>query len=175
MEKNIVSRRTVSVMVLVIMTLAMTAVSFAGSGISLRKAEKIALKDAKVKRAQVKHFESERDGGKYEVEFVKKSNGAEYSYEITKKGKIREKSVEYVYEKNSSTEKIGKKAARKKAARHSGVSYKKVKKGSCRYEYDTDDKEGKYEIKFKSGKYKYEYDILAPTGTVMEYEKKRIK
>lgn len=166
-------RRITAAAALIVMTIAMTVSSFAASGISLKKAEKIALKDAGVKRSQVKNFESERDGGKYEVEFVKKSNGTEFSYEISQKGKILEKSVDYVYEKNSSTDKIGKKAARKKAAAHSGVSYNKVKKGTCRYEYD--DGEGKYEVNFKSGKYRYEYDILAPNGTVMEYDRKLIK
>ena len=96
-----------------------------------------------------------------------------FDYEITKKGTIREKSVEYKYKKNSSKAKIGSKAARKKAAKHSGVSYNTVKKGTCTYEYSNKKKEGKYEVKFKTKKYKYEYEILAPNGTVMEYDKKR--
>ncbi len=168
--KNI--RKAAAVGVLIAVTIVMTVTSFAGSGITKKDAEKIALRDAGVKRSQVKRFESEREHGKFEIEFVKKSDGTEFGYEITKKGKVSEKSVEYVYEKNHSTDKIGKKAARKKAAKHSGVSYNKVKKGTCRYEYDNEDKEGKYEVTFKSGGYRYEYDILAPTGTVMEYDKK---
>ena len=164
--------RTAAVMVLIVMTLAMTVSSFAASEITLDEAEKIALKDAKVTRSEVKRFESERDGGKYEVEFKKKSNGTEFEYVITKTGKIRKKSVDYVYKKNHSKAKIGIKAARKKAAKHSGVSYNKVMKGTCRYESEREDREGKYEVKFTSGGYSYDYDILAPNGKVMEYEKK---
>ena len=55
-----------------------------------------------------------------------------------------------------------------------GVSYNTVKKGTCTYEYSRKKKEGKYEVKFRSGGYKYEYEILAPNGKVMEYEKKLI-
>ncbi len=172
MKNSAGMRRFAAVMVLIVMTLAMTAASFAGSGISRKAAENKALKDAKVKRSQVTRLESEKDGGVYEIEFVKKSNGAEFSYEITTKGKIREKSVDYNYKRNSSKSKIGKTAARKKAAKHSGVSYNKVKKGSCIYSYDHEDREGKYELHFTSGSYRYEYDILAPTGAVMEYSKK---
>ena len=106
--------RTAAVMVLIVMTLAMTVSSFAASEITLDEAEKIALKDAKVTRSEVKRFESERDGGKYEVEFKKKSNGTEFEYVITKTGKIRKKSVDYVYKKNHSKAKIGIKAARKR-------------------------------------------------------------
>lgn len=176
MESRKYLKKIVTVGILIIMTLAMTAASFAESGItkiSKKDAEKIALKDAGLKRTEVKRLESEYDDGKYEVDFTRKSNGTEYDYEITKKGTIREKSVEYKYKKNSSKAKIGRKAARKKAAKHSGVSYNTVKKGTCTYEYSNKKKEGKYEVKFKTKKYKYEYEILAPNGTVMEYDKKR--
>ena len=68
--------------------------------------------------------------------------------------------------------KIGKDAARKKAAKASGVSLKIVKQGTCRYDYDHDDREGSYKVKFKKGNYRYEVEILAPTGAIMEFEKK---
>ena len=177
MESRKYLKKMTTVGILIIMTLAMTAASFAESGITnitRKDAEKIALKDAGLTRSEVKRLESEYDDGKFEVDFTRRSNGAEYDYEITKKGKIREKSVEYRYKKNSSKAKIGKKAARKKAAKHSGVSYNTVKKGTCTYEYSRKKKEGKYEVKFRSGGYKYEYEILAPNGKVMEYEKKLI-
>ena len=37
--------------------------------------------------------------------------------------------------------------ARKKVAKFSGISYKTISKGTCRYEYD--DGEGTYEVRFK--------------------------
>ena len=50
---------------------------------------------------------------------------------------------------------------------------KVIKKGTCKYEYEKN--EGTYEVKFRSGKYKYDYEVLAPTGKVIEYEKKYVK
>ena len=120
----------------------------------------------------VHYYDSE--DGIYEIEFVKNSNGKEYSYEISAStGKILEKSVDIKYKRNSSREKIGKKAARKKVAKYSGISYKTIKKGSCHYEYD--DGKGVYEVKFKKGNRRYEYDVLAPTGKIIEYNWELIK
>ena len=165
-------KRIITAIMAVVMVLSMSVSVFAASKISEKKAVKIALKSAKVTKAQVYLLESEYDEGKYEVEFTKKSNKAEYSFDISKKGKILEKSIDFRYKKDHSKEKIGKAAAQKKAAKITGVSLEKVKKGTCRYEYDTDDREGKYEVKFKTGSYKYDVDVLAPTGAIMEYDKK---
>ena len=35
--------------------------------------------------------------------------------------------------------------------------------------------EGKYEVKFRKGSYKYEYDVLAPTGQIISFEKELIR
>ena len=63
---------------------------------------------------------------------------------------------------------ISKTAARKKVAKFSGISYKIISNGTCRYEYD--DGEGTYEVRFKRNGRSYEYDVLAPTGKVIGYE-----
>ena len=83
-------------------------------------------------------------------------------------GRIIKKSVDLRYTRNSSKKKIGAVAARKKVAKHSGISYKVISKGTCRYEYD--DGEGVYEIKFKTSVRAYEYEVLAPTGKIIEYQ-----
>ena len=102
------------------------------------------------------------------------STGTKFEYEINRCcGKITEKEVKYCYKHCSSKTKIGKKAARKIVAKAAGVSIKKVKKGSCKYKYKNN--EGYYKVKFRKGKYKYEYKVLAPTGTIMGYERERVK
>lgn len=152
------------------------SVSVFAAGISSNDAAlKKALKNAGLKKSQVKLIEVEYDSDDdaYEVEFTKKSNGKEFNYDISaESGKILEKSVEYKYKRNSSHKKIGKKAAMKKVAKFSGISLKTVKSGTCTYEYD--DNEGVYEVKFEKGNRRYEYDVLAPTGKVIEYEWKLI-
>lgn len=67
----------------------------------------------------------------------------------------------------------GTKSARKKAASLTGVKYKTVKKGSCKYKYKK--KQGKYTVKFKSGGYRYEVEVLAPTGAIIELEMEATK
>ena len=64
-------------------------------------------------------------------------------------------------------------AARKKVAKRSGISYKIISKGTCRYEYD--DGEGVYEIKFRTGGKAYEYEVLAPTGKIVEFDWELLK
>ena len=165
--------RRVSVITLaVIVVIAMSASAFAGS-MTKKEAVKKALKDAHTSKDKVYALEAELDDGKYEIEFTKKKNDAEYEYEISKSGRILEKSVDYVYKHSSSKNKIGKKAARKKVAKFSGIKYSIIKKGTCTYEYD--DNEGTYEVKFKKGHYKYDYEVLAPTGKIIEYSKDYVK
>lgn len=161
--------------VLIVMTVSMTATSFAQADVTKKEAVKIALRNAGLKKAEVCRLDAEREHGKYEVEFVSKADKTEFEYEISKKGTILDKAVDYRYEPSHSREKIGRNAARKKAAKHSGVSYNTVKKGTIIYEWSSGKKEGKYEINFKTAKYRYEYEILAPTGEVMEFEKELIK
>ena len=164
-------RTAVALFAALAMVMTMSVSVFAGSITDNSAALNAALKNAKLKKSQVKRIEVEyeKDDGVYEVEFTKKSNGKEYGYEIAADtGTIVKKSVEYKYRKNSSHKKIGKKAARKKIAKFSGISYKIISKGTCRYEYD--DRKGVYEVKFTKGSRVYEYEVLAPTGKILEYE-----
>ena len=89
---------------------------------------------------------------------------------MKKTGRIVEKDVDFVYARNSSRAKIGKKAAITKVAKISGIARRIVKSGTCRYQYD--DGKGTYEVKFITGNYKYEYELLAPNGKLIEISKK---
>ena len=158
------------------MVITMSVAAFAGAITDNDAALKKALKNAGLKKTEVKRIDVEYDSkdGAYEVEFTQKSNGKEFDYEIAAAtGTITKKSVDYRYKRNSSHKKIGKTAARKKVAKFSGISYKIISSGTCRYEYD--DRQGSYEVKFTKGDRRYEYDVLAPTGKIIEYEWRVIK
>lgn len=162
-------KRLVSVVLAVIMVMAMSSSVFA-AGTSSKGAQKIALKNAKLTKAQVKSIivKYDKKDGEYDVKFVRKSNGAKYDYEIRKSnGRIIEKSIDYKYKRNNSRKKVGKAAAQKAAARIAAVKLGVVQKGNCKYEYD--DGEGIYEVEFRNGNYKFDIEILAPTGKVIDY------
>lgn len=182
-EQGVITERTevhdmkkiARIMLAMMMVLMMSMTAFADT-ITEETAVGTALKSAKLSKSEVKRIEAEFDDedNVYEVEFIRKSNNADYSFEISAQdGKIREKSVEYKYKRNSSKKKIGKVAAMKKVAKFSGISYKTIKKGTCKYKYSK--KQGKYEIKFTKGSRKYEYEVLAPTGKIVEWEWKLIR
>lgn len=157
-----------------IVAIAMCTPAFACS-ISKSKALDKALKNEGLTKAQVKVLKLKKESKKqYEVKFIKLSTCTEYEYELNAcNGKITEKEVKYCYKRCSSKSKIGKKQARKIVAKASGVSVKKIKKGSCKYKYKGN--KGYYKIKFRSGKKKYSYKVLAPTGAIMEYEWERVR
>lgn len=155
-----------------VMVATMSTAAFAASNIGQNGAIEKALKSASTSKSKVRGLECEYENGKYEIEFTKKSNGAEYSFDISKGGRILEKNVEYSYKHNYSNKKIGKKAARKKVAKSSGFDLSVIEKGKCYFEYD--DGEGRYEVNFTKGNYRYEYDLLAPTGKIIEYSRKYI-
>ena len=161
-----------TVLVTAILTMALATTAFAGT-ISGKDAVKTALHDAGFCKSQVSNIEVERDKTSIEVEFVCKKTKAEYEYEIAKNGGgILEKNVEYRYKHNCSKAKVGKKAALKKVAKFSGVKYSIVKKAKCTYKYKKN--EGTYTVKFRYRGCKYEYELLAPTGKVIEWEMDRI-
>ena len=169
-------KRLMTIVLSLMMVLAMSATAFA-AGISESHAQKKALKSAGLSKSQLRSIEIDIDDdtGNYEVEFIRKSNKAEYDFEIdSDSGKVVKKSIEYRYKKNTSKDKIGKTAARKKAAKYTGIKLSTIKKGTCYYDYDDDDRVGKYEIKFTKGNYKYDLEILAATGKVIDYEKELI-
>lgn len=166
-------KRSMIIVLSLIIAMTMSVTAFADS-VTEQDAYNSAVNDSGVDPSQIALIESEFEKGKYEFEFIDQATGDEYSYEVmAASGNIVEKSVDFVYERNTSKAKIGKKNARKAVAAFSDISYKVVKKGKCRFERDN--KEGKYEIKFKKGGYRYEYEVLAPTGEITDYEWEMIR
>ena len=143
------------------------------SAVSGKGALAIALEDAGLAKSKVSGIEIENEKRVFEVEFVKKKDGTEYNYDISKSGGvILEKEVDFVYNRNKSKAKVGKKAALKKVAAFSGIKGLVAKGAACTYKYKK--KEGVYKVKFAHKGYKYEYKLLAPTGKVIEWEMERI-
>ncbi|MBR2673944.1 MAG: PepSY domain-containing protein [Mogibacterium sp.] len=149
-----------------IMVLAMSSSVFAAD-IGIEAAKRKALKNAGVSRTSITRLSAKNDDGVYEIKFRKKKGGAKYSYDIASDGTILEKSIDYRYRRNYSRYRIGRNRAQQIAAKKAKVKLSKVKRGSCSFDYD--DGMGKYEIKFRSGKRKYDIDILAATGEVTDY------
>ena len=163
-------RRTGAIVLAIIMSFAMSAAAFADTMTEDAAVQK-ALKDAKLDASKVKLLEVELDkkSNSYEIEFIQASNRTEFDYEIAAdSGIILEKSVDFMFKDSKSKKKIGKAKARKIVAKASGVSLTAINKGSCKYTYKK--KHGKYELKFKSGSYRYQYELTAKTGRIMEYE-----
>lgn len=152
-----------------ILSLTMSATSFAASGISTQGAIDKALKNANLSKSKVVALEAEYDDGKYEVEFIKKSNGAEYSYEYSKSGKLIEKSVDYNRTPNHGAKKLSKSEAINKVVKFGGFKKATVSKGSCRL--TNDDGQKIYEVRFNNTNYRFEYEVHAVTGKILEYSK----
>lgn len=134
-----------------------------------QEAATVALKDAGLAKSQINGLKIKRDGKKYEVTFIDRNNKTEYEYDIASgNGRILEKSVEYAHKRNSSTKKIGKTKALKAVSKFSGFKLKTVGSGKCRYKLD--DGEWIYKVTFKSGRYKYEYEVQAASGKIIEFE-----
>ncbi|MDO4870089.1 MAG: hypothetical protein Q4A65_07410 [Bacillota bacterium] len=161
-------KRLMVIVLSLVVAMSMSVTAFADS-ITEEDAYNAVVLDSGVDPANVVLIESEFDDTSYEIEFIDSATGTDYSYEVmAASGNIVEKSVEFKVKKNTSKKKIGKKKARKIAANHSGISYKVVKKGKCKFEREH--KQGKYEVKFRANGYKYDYEILAPNGKIKEYE-----
>ncbi len=163
-------KKMITFIIAITLVMSMSVGALAAS-VTSKQALDTALKDAKLKKSLARYIEVEyeKDDNEYSVEFVKNKNKAEYDYEIdATTGAIKSKSVELKYTWNSSRKKVSKTKARKKVAKHSGISYNTIKEGSCKYEYD--DGEGKYEIHFTTDDRRYEYEIQAATGKVIGYE-----
>ncbi len=146
----------------------------AAAAVTEDEAVAAALADAGLNEESVSGLQSERDGKCYEIEFADAKTGDRYEYEIyASSGTIKEAEVEYAHRRNTSRKKITRTEALKIASKASGVSLSTVKKGSCKYKKD--DGEWIYKIRFTSGSYRYEYEILAPTGQIIEYSRTRRK
>ncbi len=168
-EMTVMKRTGPAAVGAVILAMVMSITVYAAA-LSPEQAERKALKDAGLKRSQVCGMETELEGKNYDIEFRTKKKHNEYDYEIdADSGIVREAGAEYTHKRNTSKDRIGKKAALRKVADFSGKKLSVVSSGTCRYKKD--DGEWIYEVKFRSGHYKYEYDVLAPTGKIIEMGK----
>lgn len=148
--------------------------------IGLDKAKSIALENAGLKSSQVtfRHAYQDYDDGiyVYEIEFV--SNGLEYDYEIHgTTGRILDKDVDGDddYYKNSASQGqnnanlIGIEKAKSLAAADAGFSTSKVE--FIRAQQDYDDGMYVYDIEFINGETKYEYEIRATDGMIIDRDR----
>ena len=160
------------------------------SYITADEAEQAALSHAGISSSDVSYITCELDFDDgimvYEVEFI--SGNTEYEYDINALDKsVLKFSTERAdnYNPSGSGSSLGSSSsgnsssgnsasvteaeAQQAAFSHAGVSGATVIKA----EYDRDD--NKYEIEFIAGNYKYEYEISASNGRVIESEKEAVK
>ena len=150
------------------------------SYITADEAEQAALSHAGISSSDVSYItcELDFDGGimVYEVEFI--SGNTEYEYDINAIDKSvlkfsTERADNYSQSgqggSSGNAASITEAEAQQAAFSHAGVSGATVIKA----EYDRDD--NKYEIEFIAGNYKYEYEISASDGRVIESEKEAVK
>ena len=155
------------------------------SYITADEAEQAALSHAGISSSDVSYITCELDFDDgimvYEVEFI--SGNTEYEYDINAIDKSvlkfsTERADNYSQSgqggssgngSSGSAGSITEAEAQQAAFSHAGISGATVIKA----EYDRDD--NKYEIEFIAGNYKYEYEISASDGRVIESEKEAIK
>ena len=150
------------------------------SYITADEAEQAALSHAGISSSDVSYITCELDFDDgimvYEVEFI--SGNTEYEYDINAIDKsVLKFSTERADNYSQSGQggssgnagSITEAEAQQAAFSHAGVSGATVIKA----EYDRDD--NKYEIEFIAGSYKYDYEISASDGRVIESEKEAVK
>ena len=146
------------------------------------RAKEIALTDAGLKAADVKVIliKLENDDGKtvYDVDFY--HNNTEYDYEIDavtgqilqverdEKKNNNASSVGNTSNTNTSSDYIGKDAAKAKAFAHAGV--KEADARNVEVELEKDNGRWEYEVEFEVGNIEYTYEIDAVTGVILEHE-----
>ena len=150
------------------------------SYITADEAEQAALSHAGISSSDVSYITCELDFDDgimvYEVEFI--SGNTEYDYDINALDKSvlkfsTERADNYSQSgqggSSGNAASITEAEAQQAAFSHAGISGATVIKA----EYDRDD--NKYEIEFIAGNYKYEYEISASDGRVIESEKEAVK
>ncbi|MBR5517093.1 MAG: PepSY domain-containing protein [Firmicutes bacterium] len=181
--ENMKSRRTIYIVIAVaVLLLLIGAViisnAMSNEEISETKAIEIALSDSKLKQNEVEHLicNIEHDDGLkyYEVQFQHENN--EYEYDINaSNGKI----VDYSKEKIDSVQTndtnpakdnyIGEEKAMQIAYEDAGIK-DASKLSHVKINLDTGDNLVYYDIEFRSDKHKYNYDIDAISGDIIEKE-----
>lgn len=163
------------------------------SYITQTKAKTAALNHAKIKASQIYDLDIDLERGKrvtyYDVEF--KANGYEYDYEINAENATVIKSSKKALKTTKTTKTttaaaktttsgskakvsyIGANKAQTIALKHAKLTAAKVK--GLKAELDKENGIYIYDVDFKSGNYKYDYDINATTGKVIKFEKKAVK
>ena len=155
------------------------------SYITADEAEQAALSHAGISSSDVSYITCELDFDDgimvYEVEFISESTEYDYDINAIDKSVLKfstERADNYSQSgqggssgngSSGSAGSITEAEAQQAAFSHAGVSGATVIKA----EYDRDD--NKYEIEFIAGSYKYEYEISASDGRVIESEKEAIK
>ena len=163
-------KRLAAVAVTLGLILAMSVSVFAAA-VTKEDAVRTALTDAGIRQSGTAWLKAERDGKTYEVEFKDANTGDKYEYAVLiKNGKIKEADVDYAHSFNSSRKKIGKTKAVSAAAKAAGVKKSVVKQGTCTYKKD--DGEWIYKLKFKTNNCRYEVEVQAATGKVIEISRK---
>ena len=156
--------------VLLLVLIAAMSTTVQAANITKQNAQTIALKDAKLAKTAGSGLKVEKDGREYEVEFKSKKTGDKYEYDIdARTGRIREAEVEYTHKRNTSKKKISKASAVSAVVKASGLKKSVVSAGRCRYKKDG--REWIWKIEFRNGRYAYEYEVLAPTGRIIEYSR----
>ncbi|MCJ7856314.1 stalk domain-containing protein [Lachnospiraceae bacterium NSJ-143] len=136
--------------------------------IGLEEAKKKAVADADLKLADVEFTKTKTDYDKdtkiYEIDFVYKD--WKYEYDINAEtGKIISSGKEYYDYKTEGDDKISPERAKQAVLSHAGL-----KSADVEYLYSWLDND-KYEIEFYYNSSKYEYEVDAYTGKVIEYSK----
>lgn len=155
------------------------------SYITADEAEQAALSHAGISSSDVSYITCELDFDDgimvYEVEFISESTEYDYDINAIDKSVLKfstERADNYSQSgqggssgngSSGSAGSITEAEAQQAAFSHAGISGATVIKA----EYDRDD--NKYEIEFIAGSYKYEYEISASDGRVIESEKEAIK
>ncbi len=146
-----------------------TQTSSGQSQITKDKALSIALKDAGLKKADIRDLEIELDREKgvlfYDISFEHGKN--DYDYDINAKtGKIIS-----VDKPNATSSKVNttKEKAKETVLNHAGLKADAI----SRYEVELEKDDGvwKYEISFRSGNYEYDYTVNAENGKIIKHEK----
>lgn len=161
---------------------------------ALENAKSIALKAANVKAEDAvfvkAYLDTENGRNEYDIEFT--AGGYEYDYEIdAATGRITESNKELedgpapsrtpskkaettLTVRQTPAGGVGLDAAKAAALQHAKVDAAYAVFTKAVLDNDRDDFIATYEIEFTAGGYEYDYDIIASTGKIAEFDKERV-